>query len=166
MSYFDQSLANNEQIRYASSLSWYTQINSVMFAVFLLIVGLLSPTFLSDIDHTGYVGLILIASFLFIVLKSFFIINSTELVLTNLKVAMKKGILNIKVFEINLHKIESVQVQQTLLGRIFNFGQIELHGMGGSPILINNIKDPTSFRRIILEEINQIDDAPLNIVGK
>lgn len=157
MSYFDRSLSTNESIRYASSLSWYTQLKSVFLAIFLFLVGLCSPIFTREIDHTGYVGIILILAFVFIILKSFLIINSTELVLTNLKVAMKKGILNIQVFEINLQKIESVQVQQTWLGRLFNFGMIELHGMGGSPIMINNVKDPTSFRRIILEEINQIN---------
>jgi hypothetical protein len=157
MSYFDRSLSTNENIRYVSSLSWYTQLKSVFLAIFLFLVGICSPALTSSIDHTGYVGIFLILAFVFIILKSFLIINSTELVLTNLKVAMKKGILNIQVFEINLQKIESVQVQQTWVGRIFNFGMIELHGMGGSPIMINNVKDPTSFRRIILEEINQLN---------
>lgn len=165
MSYFDSSLASNEEIRYASSLSWITQLRSVGFAIFLFFLGLTTPAFLRDLDHTGYVGIILILAFVFIILKSFLIISSTELVLTNLKVAMKKGILTIQVFEINLQKIESVQVQQSFMGRIFNFGQIQLHGMGGSPILINNIKDPTSFRRIILEEINQLNQNSQNFIN-
>ena len=46
----------------------------------------------------------------------------------------------------NRSKVESVDVDQSILGRIFGFGTIIVRGTGGSLEPIRTISDPLTFR--------------------
>lgn len=74
----------------------------------------------------------------------------TEFVITNLRVILKTGILSIKSFEINLSKIETVKIEQTLMGRIFNYGNVIIIGSGGTVERIENINHPIEFRNCFM----------------
>ena len=72
---------------------------------------------------------------------------TTELVLTNKRVVAKSGLIRRKTMELNLVKVESVQIQQSILGRILGYGTVVLIGTGGTRETINNIGQPLAFRR-------------------
>ena len=55
---------------------------------------------------------------------------TTELVITNRRVIAKFGIIRRNTLELNLSKIESIRVEQGLLGRLLNYGDIMLIGTG------------------------------------
>ena len=46
----------------------------------------------------------------------------------------------------NMDKVESVNVDQTLLGRIFGYGTVVVHGTGGGLEPLPNIASPITFR--------------------
>jgi uncharacterized membrane protein YdbT with pleckstrin-like domain len=47
----------------------------------------------------------------------------------------------------NLNKIETVNVDQSIWGRIFGFGTITIVGTGGTRELVDSISKPLEFRR-------------------
>jgi hypothetical protein len=51
----------------------------------------------------------------------------------------------------NLSKIESVNVDQTVTGRILNYGSITIIGTGGTRETFHNISKPLSFRKAFQE---------------
>lgn len=53
--------------------------------------------------------------------------------------------------ELNYEKIESLNVDQNILGRIFNYGTLKLTGTGGSMAKVSYVKNPLEFRRIYRE---------------
>lgn len=76
---------------------------------------------------------------------------STELAITNKRVIAKFGFIQRSTVEINLQKIETIQVDQSLLGRMFDFGTILLAGGGNPQAPIRGISEPLAFRRAFLE---------------
>lgn len=72
---------------------------------------------------------------------------SGEFVITNKRVVIKQGLFSRKTFEMNLSKIESVNVDQSIFGRIFGFGSITIIGTGGTRETFNDIRKPIEFRR-------------------
>ncbi len=92
---------------------------------------------------------------IFISLKSLFtlfiapIIDlwTDEFAITNKRVIVKTGLIRRKTVELNLTKIESVNVNQSILGRILGFGSIQIVGTGGTRESFTNIRKPLRFRK-------------------
>ncbi len=70
----------------------------------------------------------------------------SEIVLTNFRIVGKTGIIRRKTYDYGLLRIESIHVKQTILGRIFDYGDIVITGAGNSTYLIPAIKSPEKFK--------------------
>ena len=70
-----------------------------------------------------------------------------EFAITNKRVIIKTGLIRRKTVELNLSKIESVNVVQSVLGRILGYGSIQIIGTGGTREIFPNIKKPLMFRK-------------------
>jgi uncharacterized membrane protein YdbT with pleckstrin-like domain len=79
-------------------------------------------------------------------LRAFIRRATTELAITDHRIIYKTGLLSRHTLEMNRGKVESVDVDQSLLGRVLNFGTIVVRGTGGSLEPIRNIADPLTFR--------------------
>ena len=76
---------------------------------------------------------------------------TTELAITNKRVIAKFGLVSRSTIEINLQKIESIQVNQGILGRILNYGSIVVSGAGNPQAPIPGISSPLQFRRAFVD---------------
>ena len=70
-----------------------------------------------------------------------------EFAITNKRVIIKTGLISRKTFEMNHSKIESVNVEQSILGRILGYGTIRIVGSGGTKEEFPNIRKPIEFRK-------------------
>jgi uncharacterized membrane protein YdbT with pleckstrin-like domain len=70
-----------------------------------------------------------------------------EFAITNKRVIIKTGLISRKTFEMNNSKIESVNVDQGILGRILGYGTIRIVGSGGTKEVFPNIRKPLQFRK-------------------
>jgi uncharacterized membrane protein YdbT with pleckstrin-like domain len=68
-------------------------------------------------------------------------------VITNKRIVIKRGWISRKTLEMNLNKIETVNVDQSIWGRIFGFGSITVVGTGGTREVFESIKKPMEFRK-------------------
>lgn len=75
----------------------------------------------------------------------------SEFVITNRRIVIKEGFIARRTFEMNLSKIETVNVDQTVMGRIFNYGSITIIGTGGTRETFHNIAKPMAFRKAFQE---------------
>lgn len=85
---------------------------------------------------------------------------TTELAITNKRVIAKVGLVGRSTIEINLQKIESIQVHQGIPGRIFNYGSVVVSGAGNPQAPISGISDPLRFRRAVVDAQESNRDAP------
>jgi uncharacterized membrane protein YdbT with pleckstrin-like domain len=74
---------------------------------------------------------------------------TTETDVTNLRVVHKSGFIRRRTFEMSLDKVESVDVNQSILGRIFNYGDVTILGVGEGRETIADIASPLAFRNFI-----------------
>jgi uncharacterized membrane protein YdbT with pleckstrin-like domain len=132
--YVEQALTSGERVIYSAKLSLWSQAH-------LLILGVLSL----PIMGLGFLFLLNIA------IKYF----TTELAVTNKRVVAKAGLIRRTTIEINIGKVESIQVQQGIFGRIFNFGSIIVAGAGNPQGAFAGISMPLEFRRAFLETQEQ-----------
>ncbi|MCS6935606.1 MAG: PH domain-containing protein [Chitinophagales bacterium] len=72
---------------------------------------------------------------------------SDEFVITNKRVVCKTGIISRKTLEMNLNKIESVNVDQSIAGRLLGYGSITIIGTGGTRETFQNIARAVEFRK-------------------
>lgn len=98
--------------------------------------------------------LLFLAPFLLFV-QCWIIISTTELALTDRRVIAKTGLLTQQSIELNLPKVESVEVHQSLLGRMLNYGTITVMGTGGGSAPAPGISAPFDFRKAVQELTNQ-----------
>jgi len=70
-----------------------------------------------------------------------------EFAITNKRVIIKTGLIARKTFEMNLSKIESVNVDQGIMGRILGYGDVLIVGSGGTREIFPTISNPIQFRK-------------------
>lgn len=70
-----------------------------------------------------------------------------EFTITNKRVVVKTGIISRKTTEMNLSRIESVNIDQSILARILGYGSITLIGTGGTREIFHRISRPLEFRK-------------------
>ncbi|HAX93947.1 MAG TPA: hypothetical protein DCY25_08415 [Bacteroidales bacterium] len=96
---------------------------------------------------------------IFFTLKSLFTLTiapliqraMSEFVITNRRIIIKTGFIARSTFEMNLSKIEAVNVDQSVMGRILNYGIITIIGTGGTKEIFHNIAKPLDFRKAFQE---------------
>jgi uncharacterized membrane protein YdbT with pleckstrin-like domain len=139
MGYVENNLMNGETIQYRASMHWLRY----GWAAFWLIAGVFSAE--------GRGPLIFLAVVLGIL--AFLDVKTSEFVITNRRVFLKQGILRRRTTELLLSKIEGLQVEQGILGRIFNFGTIVPGGSGGTKQQFRLISKPLVFRGSLNQQI-------------
>jgi uncharacterized membrane protein YdbT with pleckstrin-like domain len=86
---------------------------------------------------------------LYFTIKGWFHRLTTETDVTDRRVVHKTGFVKRRTFEMALDKIESVDVDQTVLGRLLNYGDVTILGVGEGRQTIPTIASPLAFRNAI-----------------
>jgi uncharacterized membrane protein YdbT with pleckstrin-like domain len=75
----------------------------------------------------------------------------TEFAVTNRRIIFKRGFIWRQTEEMNMDKVETVDVHQTVLGRLLDYGTIRVMGTGGSnAIAVERIAAPFKLRNAII----------------
>lgn len=148
MKYVDRVLQPGETVVYATSLHWLIYARAVFIAILALVVFIGAG---SVTDATLSTALRLIAGFLLLLailsgLGAVIRRATTELAVTDRRVIFKTGVLRRHSMEMNRSKVETVGVNQSILGRILSYGTVAVRGTGGSFEPIPYIGDPLTFR--------------------
>jgi uncharacterized membrane protein YdbT with pleckstrin-like domain len=81
--------------------------------------------------------------------------KATEMAVTNKRILIKTGLVSRRTFELLLSKVESIGVQEGLLGRMLGYGSVVVRGTGGTPEPFSTITHPLEFRRQVQQQIEQ-----------
>ena len=149
MRYVRRVLQPGETVVYDTKLHWVIYIRAILLLVVCVILVAASVA-TSDNQNLSLALEIAAAIFALLAvssaLRAFVRRATTELAVTDHRVIYKTGLLARHTIEMNRDKVESVDVDQTLLGRIFGYGTIIVRGTGGSLEPIRTIGDPLTFR--------------------
>lgn len=143
----DDQLLANEHITYRTNPHW--MIFTMPMIVFALAIGLmlLNPVLMIIAYVLTGVGLVSLV-------MSAITFRFTEYVITNKRYVKKFGFISRQTKGLNISKIESVDVDQTIMGRIFGFGSVVITGTGGSREIAFNIPRPFAFRKQLQQAVH------------
>lgn len=148
MRYVEQVLQPGETVIYATSLHWLVYLRAIM----LLIVAVICLLFAGSFNSPVVVLALQIIAALFCLLAVVSGLGAlirratTELAVTDRRVIFKTGVFQRHSMEINRSKVETVGVDQSILGRLLGYGTVVVRGTGGSFEPIAYIGDPLTFR--------------------
>jgi uncharacterized membrane protein YdbT with pleckstrin-like domain len=128
MGYIQDSLSNNEEVRDLFKLHWFAKIWMIIWIILAI------PT----------LGITLILA-----LWEWLKLRSIEQGVTNKRVIFKQGIISRKTEEMKITSIETVEIIQGIMGRLFGYGDIKVTGRGMSDLLFKKINDPMDVKRKI-----------------
>jgi uncharacterized membrane protein YdbT with pleckstrin-like domain len=148
MSYVQRVLQPGEQVRHISSIHWIVCWSGVAVAILAVVAYWLSDTrVLTGLwRYTAY-ALALVAVVLLI--QQWFQWWVTEIAVTNRRVIYKKGFIRRQTNEMNMDKVESVRVEQSILGRLFDYGTVTILGTGEGFETLRTIASPIKLRNSI-----------------
>lgn len=152
MGYVEHVLQPGETLVHKSKLHWFIYLPVLPFlAIFALGLALNSAM---QGSATGQ-GAAALPQILMVIgaagtivtwLRAWIRRTSTELAVTDRRVIFKRGLIRRHTVEMNMDKVESVDVDQSIMGRIFNYGDVTVRGTGASIEPLRMIQDPLHFR--------------------
>jgi len=146
MSYIEDNLMNGENVLYRSKLHWAI----FLWPVIWFIVAIIS---ISSGDEGVTAGSLFVMIAIVMGISSFINYKTSEFGVTNKRVIVKVGFIRRKSLEVLLNKVEGIQVDQGILGRMLRFGSITVSGTGGTKDPFHKIDNPLEFRRKVQEQI-------------
>jgi uncharacterized membrane protein YdbT with pleckstrin-like domain len=155
MSYVERVLQPGETLLCRSRLHWLIYLPVLPFlAIFVLGAALYVGMHSNAGDAASTIlplGLIVIGALGAIVawFRAWLRRMTTELAVTDRRVIFKRGLVRRHTVEMNMDKVESVDVDQSVLGRIFNYGDVTVRGTGASIEPLRLIDDPLAFRSCV-----------------
>ncbi|MBY0267596.1 MAG: PH domain-containing protein [Burkholderiales bacterium] len=123
MAYIEDSLSSGEKIAGLFEQHWVVRIPMVLWL--LLVITL--P----------------------VAIYEYLRVRHTEQGVTNKRVIFKTGIISRKSEEMKIGSIETVEIDQGILGRLLGYGNVRVTGSGSSTLLLRTLNDPMAVKRTI-----------------
>jgi uncharacterized membrane protein YdbT with pleckstrin-like domain len=153
MGYLSKVLQPGEQVLKVGKLHWIIYQNAVVAFVLSVLVFLIlgnSPGLsLGAAIALASAGVSLLIASIVMAMEAWFNQWITEIAVTDQRVIYKRGFIWRYTAEMNMGKIESVTVTQSILGRILDYGSIHVRGTGEGIEHLHRISAPLALRNCI-----------------
>jgi uncharacterized membrane protein YdbT with pleckstrin-like domain len=158
MSYLHNLLGEGEEILFTTRQHWFIPLAHILTELIVLVIlsiaTIVVPTVFPTIPQ-GTVYLVMAALGLIVILSAFADImrwHNEQFVITDRRVLQLQGVLNKSVLDSSLEKITDVELQQSMLGRIFNFGNVDILTASDEGVnRMQAIRRPIEFKRAMMD---------------
>lgn len=149
MDYVDSILEPGESVRYRTSVSGTIYIPSILLTLCSLAVLIAGVNNRESIEISWFFAIIFAIAAIGAFLPAWFRRSTTEIAVTDRRIVLKRGFIRRHTIELNMQKVESVDIDQTLIGRLFNFGDVTIRGVGSSYETLRMIHAPLKLRTTV-----------------
>jgi len=146
MGYLDRVLEPGEKVSYAAKLSWVGYLPGIALLIAAIVLAIVARMIIASNGWATAVGVLVLIPAVYFLGKAWFDRWTTEIAITNRRVIFKWGFIRRHTIEMSLDKVESVDVSQSIIGRIFNYGDVTVRGTGAGFQPLKGIDDPLQFR--------------------
>jgi uncharacterized membrane protein YdbT with pleckstrin-like domain len=149
MSYVQSVLQPGEQVRHTAKLHWIMYWPGLTFLLAAAVAFWFAET--RDRGNTFWfylAGVLAIIAFIFL-LREWFVQWTTEIAVTDRRIIYKEGFIRRSTVEMHMDKVESVDVDQTIMGRVLGYGTVTVKGVGTGFEPLPTIAAPLELRNHI-----------------
>jgi len=147
MGYVERVLQPGETVRHVSRLHWIVSLPGILLLLAAIVLFILYGKAQGNLALILAALAAILAVFgLLSLLSGWFRRWTTEMAVTDRRIIFKRGFIRRHTIEIHMDKVESVDVDQSVLGRIFNYGTIVIHGTGSTTEPLRLIEAPIELR--------------------
>ena len=150
MTYLDRVLQPGENVIYQTRIHWIVYVPGILLIVvggIGIVLGLTLPT--DDLAIAGSLMTVGLLGGLLSLLASWIKRVTTEIAITDRRVIYKTGLIRRHTIEMNMNKVESVDVNQSIPGRLLDYGTIIVRGTGSGIEPLRKIEAPLKFRGFV-----------------
>src|SRR6185436_6275219 len=144
-SYVESVLAPGERVVHRCAVSHWNFALSYLIGV-LCFVGAAAVAYMKW-ERSPLIAAALTVAGVIVIMVALIRRGTTELVLTDRRIIAKRGFITRATVEMTLAKVESLHVNQGLLGRVLNYGDVTVVGTGSSLEPLRGISGPLELRR-------------------
>lgn len=155
MGYITRSLGPNEKIIYRAHFNWLWKARG--WVILLIFLGFAAVAYQQN-DH--WAASIISGAGVVLFVAAMLPIWTKEVAVTNERLIYKRGIIARDTNEIQLRAVEEVALDQGVFGRIFDFGQISVHGTGGEDMRLPTLGSPVTLRQNLQKAMAQVGRFP------
>lgn len=152
MSYITKNLISGETLAYRTGVHWSVLFWPVVMALALAAGGV--ACLIHGEQNFTIAGAALLVVAAVVLLVAIVKRNATEIGVTNRRVIIKTGIASRRSLEIMLAKVESVGIDEPVMGRMLGYGTVVIHGTGGTPEPFVKIAHPSELRKNVQEQVD------------
>ena len=145
MGYVERHLLPNERVLYKTKLHWVLFLKPALVTLLGLAITVALGA-LTQVEWLWYLSLLVIAAGLVWGAIQAVELVTSEFAVTTTRLIFKVGLIGRYTMELLLGKVESIGVQQTLVGRLLNYGDLVVTGTGGAREVFRRVHDPIGFR--------------------
>ena len=145
MKYVEQVLQPGETVLFVSTIHWLIYWPAIL----LMFAAAATALFISSHEFVRWIALLCFATALVSAAGAWFKRWTTEIAVTDRRIIYKRGFIRRHTIEMNMDKVESVDVEQSMLGRIFDYGDILVHGTGVGLEPLQMIESPIELRNAV-----------------
>ena len=145
MSYISQTLGSKERVLYQTGYHWLYWLAAAILIAPVVAVAITGYPYSALSIVLLVLGVVILPIGLRLLIRA----GTTEIAVTSDRFVRKTGLISIKSEEVSLDKIEEVTVNQSIMGRIFGYGNVQVHGTGMGDIKVAMVDNPIRMRREI-----------------
>src|SRR5712691_4098024 len=150
MSYVNRVLQPGEVVRHVASLHWILYVPGVLVWLVAAVIFFLVPEQPGFVRWVAFIAMWLcFAVGLVLIAQAWFRWWTTEIAVTDRRIIHKTGFIWRNTTEIAMDKVESVEVKQGVLGRILDYGDVRIRGVGSQSEPLRTIAHPLELRNHI-----------------
>lgn len=144
MTYVNETLLENEKVVLESRMSYWAFWKPIAAALAALYASYLA--FSSNAITMGCWFLAVVPN---VVVYVWLVRKSTEMAVTDLRVIIKTGVVKRDTRELYLTRVEGVEVDQSFWGRLWNYGDLRVRGVGTEVATVRCAAAPLAFRKAV-----------------
>ena len=150
-SYVQGLLGQNERIVLATRQHWFVLFSNILLEILLVVLLVVGVSAAAVVNPLAGFGFILVLVPLIGMLRDILIWRNREYIVTNRRVIQISGVFSKDVVDSSLEKVNDVKMSQSMFGRLFDYGDVEILTASEMGInLFQRIGDPVKFKTAML----------------
>ena len=172
--YLESLMSETEKVLHVARQHWFILMRSIILEIVLILIifaaTITASIFLQDKPWLPIIiisGVVLLLIPIITGTRDILVWSNHQFIVTNRRVMQITGIINKNVIDSSLEKVNDVKMEQSIFGRLFDYGDIQI--LTASELGVNlfrRIDDPIHFKTAMLNAKAALESLQAGVVDK